>query len=168
MTTAVTAPPRSERPLAEAALMARVAAGDAEAFEAVYERHARAVHSYVSAQLNRSGDVEDVCQVAFLVLWRHASRFDPRRGEVRGWLIGIARNQAIDRLRARARRTRAEAGRLRRLLDDLPDEQRDALLLVHHGGLSQREIARVTGLPLGTVRSRLRLGLARVRLLAGA
>lgn len=193
MTTAVTAPPRSERPLAEAALMARVAAGDAEAFEAVYERHARAVHSYVSAQLDRSGDVEDVCQVAFLVLWRHASRFDPRRGGVRGWLIGIARNQAIDRLRARARRTRAEAaavaiaaleppddpvsragadraeaGRLRRLLDDLPDEQRDVLLLVHHGGLSQREIARVTGLPLGTVKSRLRLGLARVRLLAGA
>jgi RNA polymerase sigma-70 factor, ECF subfamily len=193
MTTAIAAPLRSEPPLAEAALMARVAAGDAEAFEAFYERHARAVHSYVLAQLDRSGEAEEVCQEAFLALWLHASRFDPRRGGVRGWLIGIARNQAIDRLGARARRTRAEAaavaiaaleppddpvsragadraeaGRLRRLLDDLPDEQRDVLLLVHHGGLSQREIARVTGLPLGTVKSRLRLGLARVRLLAGA
>jgi RNA polymerase sigma-70 factor, ECF subfamily len=193
MTTAIAAPPRSEPSPAEAVLMARVAAGDAEAFEAVYERHARAVHSYVLAQLDRSGDAEDVCQEAVLALWRHASRFDPRRGSVRGWLIGIARNQAIDRLRSRARRARAEAGavataaleppedsvsragadraeaaRLRRLLDDLPAEQRDVLLLVHHGGLSQREIAEVTGLPLGTVKSRVRLGLARVRALAGA
>jgi RNA polymerase sigma-70 factor (ECF subfamily) len=193
MTTAIAAPARSEPSPAESVLMARVAAGDAEAFEAVYERHARSVYAYVIAQLDRSSEAEDVCQEAFLALWRHASRFDPRRGSVRGWLIGIARNQAIDRLRSRARQAKAEAGavaiaaleppedsvsrtgadraeaaRLRRLLDDLPAEQRDVLLLVHHGGLSQREIAEVTGLPLGTVKSRLRLGLARVRVLAGA
>ena len=172
--------------------MERVAAGDAEAFEAIYDRHSRSVHSYLVAQLGRSGEAEEVCQDAFLALWRHASRFDPRRGSVRGWLIGIARNQALDRLRAHARRARAEtaahaiaalepfqdpvsragadraeAARLRRLLDDLPAEQRDVLLLVHYGGLTQREIAEVTGLPLGTVKSRLRLGLARVRLMAG-
>ena len=172
--------------------MERVAAGDAEAFEAIYDRHSRSVHSYLVAQLGRSGEAEEVCQDAFLALWRHASRFDPRRGGVRGWLIGIARNQALDRLRAQARRARAEAAaqaiaalgvpedivsragtdraeaaRLRPVLDDLPSEQRDALLLVHAGGLTQREIAQVTGLPLGTVKSRLRLGLARVRAAAG-
>ena len=172
--------------------MARVAAGDADAFEVLYDRHARAVHSYALAQMGRSGDAEEVCQEAFLALWRHASRFDPRRGGVRGWLIGIARNKAIDWLRARAGRARAEtaaqaiaaldvpedtvsrdatdraeAARLRRVLDDLPSEQRDVLLLVHAGGLTQREIAEVLGLPLGTVKSRLRLGLARVRAAAG-
>ena len=193
MTTATAPPPGSEPSPADAVLMARVAAGDADAFEAVYERHARPVHSYVLAQLDRSGEAEDVCQEAFLALWRHASRFDPRRGSVRGWLIGIARNQAIDRLRSRARQARAEtaalavaaldppedpvsragadraeAARLRRLLDDLPAEPRDVLLMVHYGGLSQREIAEITGLPLGTVKSRLRLGLVRVRVLAGA
>jgi RNA polymerase sigma-70 factor (ECF subfamily) len=193
MTTAAPTHRETEPPAHEAALMARVADGDAAAFEAVYERHARAVHSYVLAQLDRSGEAEDVCQEAFLALWRHASRFDPRRGSVRGWLIGIARNQAIDRLRARARRARAEAAavavaaldppqdvvsaagadraeaaRLRPLLDDLPPEQRDVLLLVHHGGLSHSEVAQATGLPLGTVKSRLRLGLERVRDAVGA
>jgi RNA polymerase sigma factor (sigma-70 family) len=90
----------------------------------------------------------------------------PTRAEAAA--VAIAALEPPDDPVSRAGADRAEAGRLRRLLDDLPDEQRDALLLVHHGGLSQREIARVTGLPLGTVRSRLRLGLARVRLLAGA
>ena len=187
MTTTITAAPRRE-PHAEAALMARVAAGDAEAFEVLYDRHARAVHSFVVAHLGRSGEAEDVCQEAFLALWRHASRFDPGRGGVRAWLIGIARNQAINRHRAQARRGRAEAAalavealgppeepvartgadrvegtRLHRMLDEVPAEQRDVLLLVHCGGVSQREIAEATGLPLGTVKSRLRLGLARVR-----
>jgi RNA polymerase sigma-70 factor (ECF subfamily) len=172
--------------------MARVAAGDTGAFEALYDRHARSVNSYLAAQLGRASDAEEVCQEAFIALWRHASRFDPARGGVRGWLIGIARHAAIDRLRAEARRaraetaaqavaaleppedpvsrlgaSRAEAARLRRHLDDLPEEQRDVLLLVHQGGLSQREIADVTGMPLGTVKSRLRLGLARVRASAG-
>jgi RNA polymerase sigma-70 factor, ECF subfamily len=178
--------------LAEAELMARVAAGDADAFAAVYDRHARPVYSYLVAQLGRAAEAEEVCQEAFLSLWRHADRFDPRRGGVRGWLIGIARHQAIDRQRAEARRARAEtaaqavaalepaqdhvsrvgadraeAARLRRVLGDLPPEQREVLLLVHYGGLSQREIAEVIGLPLGTVKSRLRLGLARVRLTVG-
>jgi RNA polymerase sigma-70 factor (ECF subfamily) len=169
--------------------MERVAAGDEAAFELLYARHARAVHSFVLAHLGRPAEAEDVCQEAFLALWRHAARFDPRRGGVRAWLIGIARNQAVSRLRTEARRARAEgaaavaaealgppedpvaragagraeAARLRRLLDDVPAEQRDVLLLVHCGGVSQREIAEVTGLPLGTVKSRVRLALARVR-----
>ncbi len=192
MPSTLAAPTGSDAPLEEATLMARVAAGDPEAFEVLYDRHARAVHSYVGAHLGRPGEAEEVCQEAFLALWRHAARFDPRRGGVRGWLIGIARHRAIDRLRAEARRSRAEtaaqaiaaldppddpvsrvgavraeAARLRRILDDLPSEQRDVLLLVHFGGLTQREIAEVTGQPLGTVKSRLRLGLARVRLIAG-
>jgi RNA polymerase sigma-70 factor, ECF subfamily len=184
--------PRWDPSHEEATLMARVAAADAEAFEVLYDRHARAVHSYLLARLGRSGEAEEVCQEAFLALWRHAPRYDPQRGGVRGWLIGIARHQAIDRLRAQARRTRAEtaaqavasleprddpvaregagqaeAARLRRIVDELPPEQRDALLLVHSGGLTQREVAEVTGLPLGTVKSRVRLGLARVRQSAG-
>jgi RNA polymerase sigma-70 factor (ECF subfamily) len=168
--------------------MARAAAGDAEAFAAIYDRHARAVYSYLVAQLGRAAEAEEVSQEAFLSLWRHAARFDPRRGGVRGWLIGIARHGAIDRQRAEARRARAEtaaeavaalqplddpvsrvgadraeAARVRRVLAGLPPGQREVLLLVHYGGLSQREIAEVTGLPLGTVKSRLRLGLRRVR-----
>jgi RNA polymerase sigma-70 factor (ECF subfamily) len=172
--------------------MARVAAGDADAFEVLYERHARAVHSFVLALVGRAADAEDVCQEAFLGLWRHASRFDPARGGVRGWVIGIARHRAIDRLRARAALARAEAasaavaaldgpdddvaragvdraeaGRVRRALGGLAPEQREVLLLVHLAGLTQGEIAAVTGVPLGTVKSRLRLGLGRLRREAG-
>jgi RNA polymerase sigma-70 factor (ECF subfamily) len=188
MRSRIAAVPLTDPSPAEEALIARVAAGDADAFAAVYDRHARAVYSYLVAQLGRAAEAEEVCQEAFLSLWRHAARFDPRRGGVRGWLIGIARHQAIDRRRAEARRARAEtaaqavaaleppddpvsragagraeAARVRRVLGDLPPEQREVLLLVHYGGLSQREIAEVTGLPLGTVKSRLRLGLRRVR-----
>jgi RNA polymerase sigma-70 factor, ECF subfamily len=172
--------------------MARVAADDDEAFAALYDRHARAVHSYALSLVGRATEAEDVCQEAFLALWRHAGRFDPRRGSVRGWLIGIARHRAIDRLRsqaglaraqsaaramaaldgpddpvARAGVDRAEAARVARALGDLPPEQSEVLLLVHLAGLTQREIAAVTGLPLGTVKSRLRLALDRLRREAG-
>jgi RNA polymerase sigma-70 factor, ECF subfamily len=184
----IAALPRSDPAPAEGALMARVAAGDAEAFARIYDRHVRAVYSYLAAQLGGAAEAEEVCQEAFLSLWRHAARFDPRRGGVRGWLIGIARHGAIDRQRAEARRARAEtaaqavaaleppddpvsrvgadraeAARVRRVLAGLPADQREVLLLVHYGGLSQREIADVTGVPLGTVKSRLRLGLRRLR-----
>ncbi len=172
----------------DAALVARVAGGDADAFAALYDRHSRAVHTYALARTGRVAEAEEVCQDAFLALWRHAERFDPRRGGVRAWLVGIARHLAIDRLRAQTRRgraegaarevaarepaddsvarigmARAEAARVRRALDGLPSEQRDALLLVHAGGLSHGEVADVCGLPLGTVKGRLRLGLARLR-----
>jgi RNA polymerase sigma-70 factor (ECF subfamily) len=168
--------------------MARVADADADAFEVLYERHARAVHSYALARLGGTGQAEEVCQEAFLALWRHAARFDPRRGGVRAWLIGIARHMVVDRQRAEGRRGRAEgaaqaiaaldppgdpvapvaarrvdAARARRALAVLPPEQREVLLLAHAGGLSQREIAEVTGQPLGTVKGRSRLGLERLR-----
>jgi RNA polymerase sigma-70 factor (ECF subfamily) len=185
-------PPAIDPAEEEAALMARVADGDDGAFAALYDRHARAVHSYALSLVGGAAEAEDVCQEAFLALWRHAGRFDPRRGSARGWLIGIARHRAIDRLRAqaglaRARRAagavaalagaddpvaragvdRAEAARAGRALGDLPPEQREVLLLVHLAGLTQREIAAVTGLPLGTVKGRLRLGLERLRREAG-
>ena len=193
MPSATAAPDRAHAGPSDESLVARVAAGDAEAFGALYDRHARAVHSYALARTGSAPEAEEVCQDAFLALWRHAARFDPGRGGVRAWLVGIARHRAIDRLRAQARRARAEgaaeeaaareplddsvaragmeraeASRVRRLLEELPPEQRDALLLVHAGGLSHREVAEACGLPLGTVKGRLRLGLARLREEVGA
>ncbi len=188
MPSTLTAPRRSDPAPAEAALVARMADGDPKAFEALYDAHARAVYSYALGRLGRPGDAEEVSQEAFLRVWRHASRFDPRRGAVRAWLIGITRHLIIDRWRAEGRRAeaeaaaqesavldpsddpvsragtqRAEAERLRGVVAGLPPEQRDVLLLVHFGGLSHREVAELTGLPLGTVKSRLRLGLERAR-----
>lgn len=169
--------------------MTLVAAKDAAAFEALYDRHGGAAYSLAHRVVGDKGMAEDVSQEAFVSIWRSPGGYKPARGSVRSWTLGIVRNRAIDALRrsssARApklaltdggledepaaERTDAEAVRretareLRALVCRLPDEQRRVIELAYFGGFSQSEIAELVGAPLGTVKGRMRLGLEKIR-----
>ena len=172
------------------ALVRRMAAGEDQALGVLYDRWHSVVHGVVSRMLRQADDVEDVVEETFWQAWRQASRFDRTRGAVQTWLLTIARSRALDRVRALRRRREeplegddgqvvvqlategnpeldVEASERRRLvvaaLSGLPVEQREALELGYFGGLSQSEIAERTGQPLGTVKTRMRLALQKLR-----
>jgi RNA polymerase sigma-70 factor (ECF subfamily) len=172
------------------ALVQRMAAGDDAALGALYDRWHAVVHGVVSRLLRQPDDVEDVVEETFWQAWRQAGRFDRTRGAVQTWLSTIARSRALDRVRAVRRRREeplegddgqvvvqqaaegdpgldAEASERRRIvvaaLSGLPAEQREALELGYFGGLSQTEIAERTGQPLGTVKTRMRLAMQKLR-----
>jgi len=159
-------------------------------FAAIYAAHARGVHAVAYRVLGRSEDAEDVTQEVFTRLWREPERFDPARGELGAYLKMMARSRALDlwrhdqsggraseRLRHAAHRedvdldeqpaAAAERDEERELvrsaLRQLPAAQREALVLAYWGGLSADEVARRTRVPFGTARSRVRLGLAKLR-----
>jgi len=167
-----------------------MAAGDDQALGALYDRWQSVVHGVVARMLRQADDVEDVVEETFWQAWRQASRFDRSRGAVQTWLLTIARSRALDRVRALRRRREeplegddgqvvvqqaaegdpgldAEISERRRLvvaaLSGLPAEQREALELGYFGGLSQSEIAERTRQPLGTVKTRMRLALQKLR-----
>jgi RNA polymerase sigma-70 factor (ECF subfamily) len=169
----------------------RIAAGDAAGLGALYDRHGRAVYSLALRILGDEGDAEEVTQDVFAQAWRRSAQYDTARGTVAAWLLVMARTRAIDRFRARRVRPEgrvhddegltlqqlpttapdvasemlaAERGqRVRRALEDLPFLQRVALELAYFEGLSQREIADRLEQPLGTVKTRMRLGLLKLR-----
>ena len=172
------------------ALVRRMAEGDEQALGVLYDRWHSVVHGVVSRMLRQPEEVEDVVEETFWQAWRQASRFDRARGAVQTWLLTIARSRALDRVRALRRRREeslegddgqmvvqqaaegdpgldAEAAERRRIvgaaLTGLPAEQREALELGYFGGLSQTEIAERTGQPLGTVKTRMRLALQKLR-----
>jgi RNA polymerase sigma-70 factor (ECF subfamily) len=172
------------------ALVRRMANGDDQALGVLYDRWHGVVHGVVARMLRQAEDVEDVVEETFWQAWRQASRFDRSRGAVQTWLLTIARSRALDRVRALRRRREeplegddgqlvvqqaaegdpgldAEASERRRIvgaaLSGLPAEQREALELGYFGGLSQTEIAERTGQPLGTVKTRMRLALQKLR-----
>ena len=172
------------------ALVRRMAAGDEAALGALYDRWHAVVHGLVSRLLRQPDDVDDVVEETFWQAWRQAARFDRTRGAVQTWLLTIARSRALDRVRALRRRREeplvgddgevvvqqaaegdpgldAEASERRRIvvaaLAGLPAEQREALELGYFGGLSQTEIAERTGQPLGTVKTRMRLAMQKLR-----
>ena len=167
----------------------RLAAGDGEAAARLYDRHVRALYSLVVRIVDDEGDAEDVVQDVFTQAWRQASRYDPSRGVVAAWLLVMARTRAIDKLRARRARSgpqgfddnvmeelaapgqdpaagmvdAEETRRVRRALAELPLLQRLAIELAYYEGLTQREIAERLEEPLGTVKTRIRLGLLKLR-----
>ena len=172
------------------ALVRRMSDGDDQALGVLYDRWQAVVHGVVSRMLRQPDDVEDVVEETFWQAWRQASRFDRSRGAVQTWLLTIARSRALDRVRALRRRREeplegddgqvtvqqaaegdpgldAEASERRRIvaaaLAELPAEQREALELGYFGGLSQSEIAERTGQPLGTVKTRMRLAMQKLR-----
>jgi RNA polymerase sigma-70 factor (ECF subfamily) len=176
------------RQLADEDLMPLVRAGDARAFEVLYERHSAAAFSLAYRMCGTRSAAEDVTQEAFLAAWRSGARYDRGRGSVRTWLLGIVHNRAIDSLRRgavhdrrrsgtedaaehlpAAERTDVEAARreearaLRELIDELPDEQGRVIELAYFGGFTHREIAEMLGAPIGTVKGRMRLGLEKMR-----
>jgi RNA polymerase sigma-70 factor, ECF subfamily len=175
--------------LADEELMTLVDRKNADAFEVFYERHGGAAYSLAHRIVGDRATAEDVTQEAFLSMWRSPARFDPARGSVRSWSLGIVRNRAIDALRRNAGnapkldlddeavlesqrsadRTDAEAIRrdtarhVRGALGALPREQSRVIELAYFGGFSHSEIAEMLGMPLGTVKGRMRLGLEKVR-----
>jgi RNA polymerase sigma-70 factor (ECF subfamily) len=176
------------------AALDRVAAGDPSGLAALYDRYSRLLYSLALRILRDAADAEDVVQEVFLQAWRQASRYDPSRGAVAAWLLTQARSRAIDRLRARRARPApdddavpareiADPGpavdwqvmsseqikRVRAAIDDLPVLQRVAIELAYYEGCTQTEIAERLEQPLGTVKTRIRLALAKLReALAGA
>jgi RNA polymerase sigma-70 factor (ECF subfamily) len=175
--------------LADEDLMPLMARKDAAAFEVYYDRHGGAAYSLAHRIVGDPQAAEDVTQEAFLSIWRSRARYDPTRGSVRAWTLGIVRNRAIDALRrdgGRApkldlddeaalerkeapERTEAEALRretarqVRGALGALPTEQSQVIELAYFGGFTHSEIARMLEMPLGTVKGRMRLGLEKIR-----
>jgi RNA polymerase sigma-70 factor (ECF subfamily) len=168
-------------------LMLRIADGDVRAFETIYDRYSAPVYSLAARVTGRRRAAEEATQEVFLSLWRTARSYDPERGTVRTWLLSVVRNRSIDWLRRERRHDReveiddAIVGQLeaaerteevvaaredslhaRQLLDSLPTEQRQVIELTYFKGLTQAEIAEQVGVPLGTVKGRQRLALAKL------
>jgi RNA polymerase sigma-70 factor (ECF subfamily) len=168
-------------------LLTLVARGDQVAFETVYDRVAPAVFGLVLRVLRDTAQSEEVAQEALLEVWRTADRFDPARGSALAWVMTIAHRRAVDRVRseraAAEREARAasaatppaadevaetvesslEAERVRHCLDGLTGAQRESITLAYYSGLSYPQVASALGLALGTVKTRIRDGLRRLR-----
>jgi RNA polymerase sigma-70 factor (ECF subfamily) len=171
-------------------LLAAVARGDRAAFGALYDRYAPFALGLATRVVGDRGTAEEVVQDAFISAWRRAATYQPARGEPRAWLLSIVHHRAIDRLRGATGRARLERidgspaaepvdpgdvwnetlatltrQQITSALAQLPADQRQAIELAFFGGLTHVEIAERTGLPLGTVKGRVRLGLRRLRVL---
>jgi RNA polymerase sigma factor (sigma-70 family) len=163
----------------------RLAAGEDHALNEVYEQYSSFVYGLALRVIGDPRAAEDIAQDVFLFVWERPEAFDPARGSLRTWLGTLAHRRAVDYVRreeARRRRTQREAGRqaaaipdvaematalvaaerVRAALDVLPDEQRRAIQLAYFGGRTYRQVAEQLGIPEGTAKSRLRLGLRRV------
>lgn len=170
------------------ALIALVQRDDTRAFDVLHSRYQRLALHVARAVLGTSDAVEDAVQESFLAIWRRSGQYDPRRGSVRSWLTGLVRNEAIDTLRReqaeRRRRGRAEvlasrhvegepafaaldgaerAHALRVAIESLPRDQYRVMDMAYYLELPQSTIAELLGSPLGTIKGRSRLGLARLR-----
>lgn len=171
------------------AAVQRMAVGDASALSELYDRHARGVYSLAFRIVQDQGEAEEVTQDVFAQAWRQAARYDTSRGVVVAWLLMMARSRSIDRVRARAGRpplqeddpsllrdltdggiaadtlvvSAEQASRVRAALSQLPLLQRTAIDLAFYEGLTHAEIAERLEQPLGTVKTRIRLGLLKLR-----
>jgi RNA polymerase sigma-70 factor, ECF subfamily len=174
--------------LADEDLMARVRHADPRAFEVLYDRHSGVAFSLAYRMTGTRNAAEDVVQEAFLSIWRSGARYDPSRGSVRTWVLGIVHHRAIDALRRsnvhdRRRASdegieerfpareetdveaarREEAATVRSVLETLPPDQSRVIELAYFGGFSHSEIAEMLSAPVGTVKGRMRLGLEKMR-----
>lgn len=168
--------------LSDAMMVSAIRSGDEQAMAQLYDRYSPIVYSVALRVLGNAGAAEDILQEVFLQLWRSPQLFDVNRGSLPGWLAVIARNRAIDFLRKRRPETditdvvvsvepdlagRAEwsrvAEKIRSALGGMPAAQRSALEMAFFDGLTHMEIAQKTGEPLGTIKTRIRAGLAILR-----
>jgi RNA polymerase sigma-70 factor (ECF subfamily) len=171
----------------ETLLVQRIRSGDRVALGEVYDRHASIAMAVALRIVADRQQAEDLVHDAFVAAWQKIDRFDPARGSLRSWIVTIVRNRAIDRLRVTRpsieigeadERSMLQTGpnptwddalarlgvsQLRAALTGLSPEQRQAVELAYFGGHTYREIAALTGVPLGTANSRLRLALSRLR-----
>ena len=180
-------------PRADRELVRRMAAGDQAALGELHDRFATLLHSVAQRIVGNPDDAEEVLEETFWQAWRQAERYEERRGGISTWLVMIARSRALDHVRGRRRIREerwdelaepdgltagldspdpsplesAQADELRRVVasavSTLPPEQRETVELAYFRGMSQSEIAQATGQPLGTVKTRCRLGLQKLR-----
>jgi RNA polymerase sigma-70 factor (ECF subfamily) len=180
------------RVLADEELMHLVRAGDAQAFEIVFDRHSGAAFSLAYRMCGRQAMAEDIVQEAFVSLWRSGARYDATRGSVRTWVLSVVRNRTIDAFRRESAKgsrdvseegiaermaapeltdteveRRDEARQVRKALVELPPDQRQVIELAYFGGFTHSQIADMLELPSGTVKGRMRLGLTKMRLALG-
>lgn len=173
--------------LADEDLISLVQADDAQAFATLYDRHDRAAYSLAYRMMGERQAAEDLVQDAFLKVWRAAASYRVERGSVRTWLLSVVHNRGIDQLRSTASRRRtqekieasaprfqpseafaqswrnSQGEQVREALKTLPQEQLKILELAYFSGYTHMEISELLGLPLGTVKGRMRLGLKKVR-----
>jgi RNA polymerase sigma-70 factor, ECF subfamily len=174
--------------MADEDLMAMVRDGEVRAFDVIFDRHSGAAYSLAYRMSGRQAMAEDVVQEAFVSLWRTCARYDRARGSVRSWVLSVVHNRTIDAFRKEAAKSardvrddglaerleadvrtdreaerRDDARQVRTALDELPTEQRQVIELAYFGGFTHTEIADMLSLPAGTVKGRMRLGLAKLR-----
>lgn len=179
----------------DAVLASRVATGDPDSLEELYNRYGVQVFSMAYGILRDYALAEDLAQEVFMALWTRAGRFDEAKGIFRHWFLHLAHNRVIDEVRRRRRVALMDAdrapedatlglvsdgdtaneaitsvlvGEAREALHALPEEQRVVIVMAYLEGATQQEIAQRTGAPLGTVKTRLRLGLGKLRLVMNA
>ena len=182
--------PRKGTAEADRQILAAVAGGSADALERLYDRYASAAYGLARRILGQPDLAEEVVQDVFAQVWREASRYDDARASVAGWIVLLTRTRAIDRLRARRARPDQDQGlepaavaplttpdrspeqvaissedarSVRAALQELPDEQRSLVDLAYYEGLTHSEIAARTGVPLGTIKTRLRTAMTALR-----
>lgn len=183
MDDSITIPARTDEEL-----IADLGRGDGDALGLLYDRYRRLAMAVAYRILEDTSAAEDCLQDAFLQVWRNHGSFHAERGSVKSWLLTIVRNAAIDRHRGREGRARQDrpieeveyllgenddphqqaveslrAEQIQAAIGSLPDEQREAITLAFFNGLTHQEIAGRTGVPLGTVKGRMRLGLRKMR-----
>ena len=184
------------RQLPDDELVRRMAAGELEALDILYDRYARAVYAFAVRIVGDGLLAEEILQEAYVRAWQQAERFELARGSFASWLLSITHNLAIDEVRKRQRRPqRADAvditdvlqgevdttvnvaeaaeaaelrGRIQAAMATLPEAQRRAIELAYFDGLTQREIAALLDEPLGTIKTRMRLGMQKLRDLLAA
>lgn len=172
-------------------LMASVKEGDEAALAHLYQRHTPLLRTIVCRVVNNDTDTDDLIQEVFCEVWRQAAHYAEEKGKALGWLVTLARRRAIDKLRKKQAYQRAEdrllaeteqdpaqnhhqgveedasaadrAEILQRVISTLPEAQQEALKFAFYKGMSQREIAAHTGIPLGTIKTRLELAVRKVR-----
>ena len=173
--------------LADEDLISLVETGDADAFATLYDRHSRAAFSLAYRMMGERQAAEDLAQDAFLKAWRGAGSYRAERGSVRTWILSIVHNRGIDQLRSHASRRRtqdkmeattplsqpseafaetwrnSQRDQVREAMGTLPSEQLKILELAYFSGYTHVEISELLGLPLGTVKGRMRLGLKKIR-----
>lgn len=183
--------PESPSPAADRSLLEAVAAGNQKAFGDLYDRLSGPLHTLCLRMLGSPQEAEDALQESFMVIWRRASSYDPHQGAVFTWAVHLTRCKIIDHLRSRDRRLRIvasngenpapeevaaegtdaaahadqveQAGRMRRVIGELPAEQSQVIELAFYGDLTHHEISARLGQPLGTIKARIRRALLKLR-----
>lgn len=173
----------------DASLVARIAVGDERALQMIYERYSPLVYGLSRRVTASTAHAEEITQEVFVYLWQNPDRFDAERGSLRAFLGAVAHRRSVDEVRRSTRRTAREdrvgsdasnldvieisdtversqtAERVRAAVSSLPEQQREAVLLAYFGGCTFRQVAEQLGIPEGTAKSRLRLGLSKLAVL---